>query len=297
MYASKDRMEDEPKKFENVLDKWILSKLNNFIGEMTMTMDGYNTVKSCRLIKEFIEELSLWYVRRSRERFKEEGKDKEQATAVLKTVLLSFSKAIASILPFTAEFVFEKVKGSKEQESAHLELWPEQNKKLIDKSLEEKMEEVRLVVNLVLAERIAKGIKVRQPLATLRIKNLKSKIQKENGLLGLIKDEVNIKEIMFDDKIENEIELDTNITEELRGEGESREVVRGIRSLRKEGGLSIGVMANVAGTNFMLPKSMEEKLKIEAGANNFVISEPPEDADFKKEITIDGKTYWVFIKK
>ena len=87
-------------------------------------MDEYNTVKSCRLIKDFIEELSLWYVRRSRNRFKEEGKDKEHAEAVLKIVLLNFSKAIASILPFTAEFVFEKVKRTKNTESVHLENLP-----------------------------------------------------------------------------------------------------------------------------------------------------------------------------
>ena len=108
MYAPEKSV--EPKKFDNVLDKWILSKLNNFLGEITKEMEGYNTVKSCRLIKDFIEELSLWYVRRSRDRFKEEGPDKEQAEAVLKIVLMNTAKAVASILPFTAEFVFEKIK-------------------------------------------------------------------------------------------------------------------------------------------------------------------------------------------
>jgi isoleucyl-tRNA synthetase len=300
-YASKKEAGNEPKKFENVLDKWILSKLNNFIGEITAVMDEYNTVKSCRLIKEFIEELSLWYVRRSRERFKEEGSDKEQAEAVLKVVLLDLSKAVAPILPFTAEFVFEKIKTGPEMQSVHLENWPEQNKKFIDKSLEEKMNEVRLIVNRVLAERIAKGIKVRQPLASLKIKTTQgvpqSKIREDKQLLDLINDEVNIREIIFDDKIEKEIELNTNITEELKGEGKSREVIRGIRSLRKEGGLFVGVVIDTAGTSVMLPETMEDELKKESGAEKFVVSEPPQDVDFKKEITIDGKTYWVFIKK
>lgn len=297
-YASKKEVWEKSVKFENALDKWILSKLNNFVGEITVEMDRYNTIKSCRLIKDFIEELSLWYVRRSRERFKEEGSDKEQAEIALKTVLLALSKAVAPILPFTAEFVFDKIKGEGQSEkSIHLEVWPEQNKKQIDKSLDEKMNEVRLVVNLVLAERIAKGIKVRQPLALMRIKSPKSKIKEDKQLLDLIKDEVNIREIIFDDKIEKEIELDTNITEELKGEGESREIIRGIRSLRKEAGLSVGVIVNTAGTNFMLPKSTEEKLRKEAGADSFVISEQIQEADLKKEITIDGKTYLVFIKK
>ncbi|MGA2418108.1 MAG: isoleucine--tRNA ligase [Candidatus Staskawiczbacteria bacterium] len=296
-YASKSVVENEPKKAENVLDKWILSKLNNFIGEITKTMDGYNTIKSCRFIKDFIEDLSLWYVRRSRDRFKEDGLDKRQAEAVLRIVLLNFSKAIASILPFTAEFVYEKIKLGENAESIHLENWPEQNKKLIDKDLEEKMDEVRKIVSLVLSERIAKGIKVRQPLASLKIKNLKSKIRNDNQLTGLIKDEVNIKEIIFDEEIEKEIELDTNITEELRKEGKIREIIRGFRSERKELGLSADVMVGLAGTGVVLPIESMEKIKKEINAKKFVISEPAEDVDIKKEITIDGKTYWIFIKK
>ena len=104
------KIQNLSKKFNNILDKWVLSKLNNLVLGMTASMEGYDTVKSCRLIKEFIEELSLWYVRRSRDRFKEEGQDKDYAGEILRVVLLSLSKAVAPILPFTAEFVFEKVK-------------------------------------------------------------------------------------------------------------------------------------------------------------------------------------------
>jgi isoleucyl-tRNA synthetase len=231
-YAGKNIKEEKNQKFDNILDKWILSKLNNFIGEITAEMDNYNTVKSCRLIKDFIEELSLWYVRRSRDRFKEEGKDKKDAEIVLRTVLLNFSKAVASILPFTAEFVYEKI--GKNEVSVHLEDWPEQNKKLINKDLEEKMDEVRKVVSLALAERILKGIKVRQPLASLKIRNSKSEIRNENDLLELVKDEVNVKEIIFDGKIVNEVELDTNMTEELEEEGILREIIRSVQGARKE---------------------------------------------------------------
>jgi isoleucyl-tRNA synthetase len=233
-YAAKNMQEEKGQKFENILDRWILSKLNNFIGETTKEMNEYNTVKSCRLIKDFIEELSLWYVRRSRERFKEEGKDKQDAEVVLRIVLLNFSKAIASILPFTAEFVFEKIKPEKNEKSVHLENWPEQNKKLIDKDLEEKMDEVRKVVSLALGERVLKGLKVRQPLASLKIKNEKSKIKSEKELLELVKDEVNVKEIIFDAKIEKEVELDTNMTEELKEEGILREIIRSVQGQRKE---------------------------------------------------------------
>jgi isoleucyl-tRNA synthetase len=236
-------------------------------------------------------------VRRSRQRFKEIGEDKNQASYTLKLVLLDFAKSIAPILPFTAEFVFEKVKNKNNEESVHLELWPVKNGKITDKSLEEKMDEVRKIVSLALAERVANAIKVRQPLVSLKIKNQASKIKNEEKLLELIKDEVNIKEIIFDNKIEKEIELDKNITEELRAEGIEREIIRSLKDIRKELSLTSNFMVNIGGTNFALPADSKEEIKKEVSVENFVISEPTEDADVKKEIIIDGKKYWVFVKK
>jgi len=209
----------------NILDKWILSKLNRFISEEEKAMNSYNTVKSCRLIKEFVEDLSLWYIRRSRKRF-------EQAEPTLRSVLFEFSKAIAPILPFTSEFVFEKVKQDSVFKSVHLCDWPGVNKKLINNDLENKMDQVRKIVGLAMSERVAKGIKVKQPLALLKVKDDKIKLSEE--LLGLIKDEVNVKEIIFDDKISSEVELDTDLTEELKEEGFLRELVREVQTERKE---------------------------------------------------------------
>ena len=247
----------------NILDKWILSRLNGAIFELTVSMDKYDTVKSCRIIKNFIEELSLWYIRRSRERFKEDGssptnfklkaeeqgmnsksdlklvgdKDKNQAGAVLRLVLLELSKAIAPILPFTAEYVFEKVRGADNAESVHLEDWPKHNKKFINKDLDGKMDEVRKIVSLSLAERVLNGLKIRQPLNNLKIKNEKSKIKDEKELLVLVKDEVNVKNIDFDASIEKEVELDANLTEELKEEGIIREIIRQVQGERKKQGL------------------------------------------------------------
>jgi isoleucyl-tRNA synthetase len=215
-----------------VLDKWILSKLNNFISQITLVMDKYDTIKSCRLIKDFAEDLSLWYVRRSRDRFKEENQEKEQAQNILRFVLLELSKIIAPILPYTAEFIYEKI-GKDKEESVHLETWPKADKRLIDNELEEKMQEVRRIVSLALAERTAKGLKVRQPLALLKVKNSSEQFHRIVPLLDLIKDEVNVKEIIFDDKIENEVELDLNITEELKEEGVVREIIRAVQGERK----------------------------------------------------------------
>jgi isoleucyl-tRNA synthetase len=195
-------------------------------------MDKYDTIKSCRLIKDFAEDLSLWYVRRSRDRFKEENQEKEQAQNILRFVLLELSKIIAPILPYTAEFIYEKI-GKDKEESVHLETWPKADKRLIDNELEEKMQEVRRIVSLALAERTAKGLKVRQPLALLKVKNSSEQFHRIVPLLDLIKDEVNVKEIIFDDKIENEVELDLNITEELKEEGVVREIIRAVQGERK----------------------------------------------------------------
>jgi isoleucyl-tRNA synthetase len=119
-------------------------------------------------------------------------------------------------------------------ESVHLCDWPEADKKKINKDLEEKMDEVRYIVGLALAERVARGVKVKQPLALLKIKNIKSKIRNKDEFVGLIRDEVNIKKIVFDDKITGEVELDLNITEELQEEGFIRELIRQVQAERKE---------------------------------------------------------------
>jgi valyl-tRNA synthetase len=157
---------------------------------------------------------------------------------------------MAPSMPFFAEYLFQKTRENNEAESVHLVSWPKLDKKKIDKDLQEKMEEVRAVVNLALAERIVKGIKVKQPLASLKIKNLKSKIKNDNAFLDLIKDEVNIKEIIFDEKIEG--------LEELKDEGLLREIIRAVRELRKEQNL---VPQDKISVEILVPK--KEKLIIE----------------------------------
>ena len=282
---------------KNILDIWIVSRLNGLIKVITEGYENYRVDLATRPLTDFIEDFSVWYLRRSRDRFKEGGEDKKDALATLRYALSVVSKIMAPAMPFFSEEIYRDLRTKEMPESVHLCDWPVSDKKKIDKDLEEKMDEVRLIVNSVLAERIAKGIKVRQPLAFFKIKAPKTKIKGDSQLLDLIRDEVNIREIIFDDKIEKEIELDTKITEELKWEGESREIIRGIRSLRKEAGLSMGVVVDTAGTSVILPESMKENLRKESGANNFFASEQINEFDFKKEITIDGKIYLVFIKK
>lgn len=191
-----------------------------------------------RPLTGFIDDFSVWYLRRSRDRFKEEGEDKKNALATIRFVLNSLSRTMAPAMPFFAEYIFQETKETKQTESVHLDVWPKFEKKMINKVLEEKMDEARNVVNLALAERVAKGLKVKQPLASIKVKNQKLKIKGDKNLLELIKDEVNVKEVIFDEKIAGEVELDLNLTEELKQEGMMRELIRHLQAMRKELGLT-----------------------------------------------------------
>ncbi|MCX6718167.1 MAG: isoleucine--tRNA ligase [Candidatus Staskawiczbacteria bacterium] len=221
-------------KSKNLLDQWIISRLNGLIKNITEGYESYRLDLATRPLTDFIDDFSVWYLRRSRERFKEDGQDKKDALATLRYVLNYVSLLMSPAMPFFAEEIYQQVKTNDTPESVHLCIWPDVDKKKINNDLEEKMNEVRTVVNLALAERIAKGVKVKQPLALLKIKNIKAKIKNENDLLGLVKDEVNVKEIIFDDKIAGEVELDINLTEELKEEGTLREIIRAVQNQRKE---------------------------------------------------------------
>jgi len=218
----------ENTKSKNILDKWILSKTESLKKEITEGYENYDLNKATKPIAGFIDELSTWYVRRSRERFKSE--DNKEAVQTLKYVLLEFSKVIAPIMPFMADYLYQEIYGG--QSSVHLVDWPETDKKLIDEKLEEQMKQVREICSLGLQKRAEAGIKVRQPLAKLKVKSQKLKIE----LIDLIKDEVNVKEVVAD--LKEGVVLDTTITEELKAEGLVRDFVRSIQAKRKEMGLT-----------------------------------------------------------
>ncbi len=254
-------------KVQNLLDKWILSRLNNVIKETTENLEKFDSMKASQAIEDFwINDLSLWYVRRSRKRFQspESEGDKQQAEQTFYYVLLTIAKLIAPFMPFLAEQIYQELcggqpsakmkEGSPPQdypESVHLCQWPEVEKKFIDEKLEKEMQEARDIVSLVLAKRAEVAIGVRQALQKLKIQSAKFKVKKE--FLELIKDEVNVKEIVFNKKIKEDIELDTTITDELKEEGIVREIIRRIQDLRKKAGLT------PSDTNIIISYSASEK--------------------------------------
>jgi len=299
LYKAEYDGKTKAKESENVLDRWILSLLNRLIIEVSSGLDNYNTVKAGRPIKDFISDFSTWYVRRSRERVKGDDEkdnsassaDKQFALATMREVLNELAKLIAPIMPFMAEAIYKGV-GTGEKESAHLEEWTiaslDEKLKTKNEKLLEEMEEVRKIVSLGLEARAKAGIKVRQPLKKLKVKSYKvHKVKKE--MLDLIKDELNVKEIIFDDKILGEVELDTVITPELKEEGELREIVRGLQDLRKKSGLNPGqkivllVQADIQAREFM--EKFAEEIKKSARLEKLEFNAVVEDG---QEISTDG---------
>jgi isoleucyl-tRNA synthetase len=220
-------------KSKNILDRWIVSKLNGLIFEVKGSLDKYDVTKAARSIENFvINDLSLWYIRRSRKRFQmPENKEKlKEASETLGFILFNLSKLTAPFTPFLSDYVYKKLQTSnlKFQTSVHLENWPKGKKKLINKNLEKKMEKIREIATLALAERAKAKIKIRQPLKSLQIPD--KEFKKEKDLLELLKEEVNVKEIVFG----KNFVLNTEITPELKEEGMVREIVRQIQEMRKE---------------------------------------------------------------
>lgn len=253
MFAAEGNNKIKAGASQNILDLWILEKLNLLIEEITGALEAYSLPKAMRPITEFIDELSTWYLRRSRDRFKSEDEaDKQAALATTRYVLAELAKLMAPFTPFMAENLWQKAIGhdfKDESRSVHLEAWPEAieliNEKPEEDSLLEKMALVRRLVELGLAKRDEAGIKIRQMLSRMTVRGV-GILSPE--YLALITDELNIQAIDFSvvatEKIE--VELDTKITPELKKEGIKREIIRLINNLRKDLGLTLSDVANIS---------------------------------------------------
>lgn len=230
---------------DHVLDQWILAKLNELIKEVTVGMEKYRLAAASRPIVEFITELSQWYVRRSRDRFKgDDQEDKTKASATLKEVLLTLSKVMAPFTPFIAEKVYLELGGK--LESVHLEMWPEAKEEKHHVAVLDHMAQARKVVEIGLALRSESKLKVRQPLYELKMNFEHFSTQ----LLEMMADELNVKKVSYAEAVvegdwaakedgKTKVWLNTTIDEQLKKEGLVREIVRTINQMRKEQGLTI----------------------------------------------------------
>lgn len=273
-YANVDkwRMENGELKMENVLDKWIISRLNQLIKEVTISLDNFDAFSATQKIEKFVNDLSTWYIRRSRNRVgptAPNGEDRDACYATLYKILVNLCKILAPFTPFLAEEIYKNLTG---KESVHLEDWPKVDEKLIDKELERQIEQVRKICELGHAIRKEVKIRVRQPLQRLTIYDLRFTVK--NDLIQLIKDELNVKQVEFKTgKGELKVDLDTKITLQLKTEGEARELVRQIQELRKKAGCRLDQKIKVYGPGWPEQKNLREYIKRKTLAIDLLLGE------------------------
>ncbi|MHB8710359.1 MAG: class I tRNA ligase family protein [Minisyncoccota bacterium] len=222
----------------HILDRWILARLHELVRDATAGYERYELDRAVRPLTLFIDDLSAWYVRRSRDRFKENGEDKVAALATLRYVLCESAKVMAPAIPFIAEEVFRGVRAEGDPISVHMAEWPEPKSPFLrlpfgrmhdERVLLLGMVRVRALASDALQLRQKAGIKVRQPLAALTIPE---KIADE--LAAILAEEVNVKKIIAG----AELALDTALTPELIKEGDEREMARAVADARKTEGFS-----------------------------------------------------------
>ncbi len=230
MYSSEINSQESS---DNILDQWIIARLNQLIEDVTKSMDDYDLPNAVRPIADFINDFSTWYLRRSRDRFKgDDVLDKQMALGTMKHILTDLSKVMAPFMPFISEQVWQRVSGhnfQNEDKSVHLEEWPEFQS--YDQEVIEQMKLARKIVEAGLSKRSDAGMKIRQPLpyySTDLVKTINTKY------ISIIESELNIQELRF-----GRNELGVELSEELLMEGIKRELVRTINSIRKNMGLTI----------------------------------------------------------
>jgi len=257
-YANIDRFAPgaEGAVYQSELDRWIISELNQLIADVDGALDTYSPTEAGRKIESFVDDLSNWYVRRSRRRFwkSENDADKLSAYNTLYQCLVTLSKLLAPFTPFLAEELYQNLVGSAfpdEPESVHLADFPVADMTGIDKQLAADTHLAMRVSSLGRAARSQAGIKVRQPLTRLLVKVSSGRQKKALQRLAYqVLEEVNVKELdIVDEMPATELSsvsegdlvviLDTDIPPELIAEGMAREIVRRLQTMRRSAGFDI----------------------------------------------------------
>ena len=207
LYANIDNFDATKYELEydklTVMDRWILSRLNTVVGQMDENLDQYRIPEAGKVLDDFVDELSNWYVRRCRERFWAKGmeQDKISAYMTLYTALVTISKAAAHMIPFMTEEIYRNLVCSIDKnapESVHLCDFPVAEDRFIDRELEQNMQEVLNVKAMALACRNDASIKIRQPLSKMYVK---SEYELSGFYTDIVKDELNVKEIIYTDDV------------------------------------------------------------------------------------------------
>ena len=271
----------------HILNRWILSRINGANKRVIENMDNYKLTEASRELESVIDDLSNWYIRRSRRKLQkpESEKEKKEFAQTFYRALVTIVKLLAPYSPFVSEYLYKELTDKK---SVHLADFPEPDTKLIDEKLEKEMKTVRDMAQKGLAERSRNELKVRQPLSEMKITEDLSEDAKE-----VLREEVNVKKITSADKFK----LVTEISPELKEEGMAREVVRRTQHLRKKADLTPDEKINLFydGDFEELFESRSDYLKKETSAVN--IEKSIKKAEWLKTVKIDGKELKLGINK
>ena len=245
----------------NPLDLWIIFRAYELRNHITKNMESYNLPAALETVLPFIDDLSNWFVRRSRRRFKgnEDENDKMAAYSTLYYILIYTAHLMAPFTPFLAEELYQKLTG--EGKSIHLEMWPEAGK--TNQEVLDNMARTRQIITDALSLRMQKSdtedqIKVRQPLASLEYPGEKL----DDFYEQIIKEEVNVKSV----KNGKELKLDKTLTKELREEGYARDLIRAVQSARKHAGLNMDDHIKLS-LSAEIPETYKELVKTEVLAD------------------------------
>jgi isoleucyl-tRNA synthetase len=231
----------------HALDVWVLARLTETHMTVTQALERYNTTRAGRVLTDFVNDVSTWYVRRSRERMKTGGEDGAAALAMLGYVLVETAKLLAPFMPYASDRLYRQLTG---KTSVHLASWSDMS--AVDMSIITDMAVVRALVEQGLALRKDHALKVKQPLAALRYVLPSGTKALSPALEQILADELNVKQVAVAQELTETagwvqkldaglgLALDTTLTEELRREGLARELERHIQDLRKRSGLQVG---------------------------------------------------------
>ncbi|MDO8556352.1 MAG: isoleucine--tRNA ligase [Nanoarchaeota archaeon] len=298
LFGTQHKVVDTPA-IDHVMDQWVVNNLQVVVDSVTKSLDKYDTVTACKLLVQFIEDLSTWYVRRSRDRFKDGNKD---ALHTLAYVLHMLSKILAPITPFLAESmhqVFVRA-GAPVQESVHLESWPAVNESwMFDfASVTCEMDDVRKMLSVALEAREKTKMPVRQVLASVKI-GMKGSFGDE--FVAIIKDELNVKDVRFvpGDLGTFTVLFDTKLSPALIHEGIAREFVRNVNGYRKELGLTLHdkVVLHVVADGQVLValQSLQVDIAAAVQAKNIVFA-PAQDVVMKEVVIQQQKVLFGLLR-
>ena len=289
----------------NPLDIWIVSRLHQLITEVERGLNNYNLQDATKPILPFLDDASNWYVRRSRRRFwkSEDDGDKNDAYRTLHYVLVRLSYMLAPFTPFLAEELYHNLTG--DNESIHLKDWLPAGE--IDNSMLRDMNALRTAVNDGLSKRASEGIKVRQPLASVKLINTISRdtpAEVAQFLIDIAKDELNVKsvEIVTDSESESaqpSVVYDLTITPELKREGLMREIVRHVQSARKQAGLQIDdrIVLSISSDDSEISQAIDAFADVIKAETLAVELNSAADESEKYDAKIEGKLVEISLKK